>query len=151
MRCRLARETLWFVRGRSRYVCIINRVHGTRYENIFMTRTVCRTIALFWSLQSDKRVKRYEDLKNDQDKNMRAPCRDHTLAQAAPHGSRQKGKHGCVGDAHSFREITRAPNRQTQTTDPAPPRWSWRNQRVALPHDKKAAGCDSNRPPVSRG
>ncbi len=46
---------------------MIKRVHGTKDENIFKTRTVCRTNVLCWSLQSDQCITKYTDSKEKSD------------------------------------------------------------------------------------
>jgi hypothetical protein len=37
------------------------RVHSTTEEDMFTTRTVCRPIVFWWSLESDTSITRYKD------------------------------------------------------------------------------------------
>ncbi len=59
-------------------ICEHPSVRGTSDEKIFMTRTVCRTSALFLLLQSDQCITRYKDSKRDQDENMAFTLPDST-------------------------------------------------------------------------
>ena len=56
--------------GRSRHEFVSIRGRRTSDEKIFITRTVCRTIVLCWSLESDHNITRYTDSNSEKEENV---------------------------------------------------------------------------------